>query len=312
MQRAAKKYLWEKKTDTELQLWPKSSTEHYLASPTLPKHLVMRRKFAKISAPEPLPFNILEARGILNAAVTEHNRAYYQARADEKFAIALFITGGSPTLRLGRREHKLKRGSVFLAPPSCEYVLKSSDRWTNFWFHIEDSKVWRGILGKEIIIKKSSRIEDLRSAVNSYLREVYKPDRSLELLDAYANAIVILLKSEFSPNVGDAKTLEAFLSGLKVSHAEKTSAAKTAKRMGLSVYNLDKLCLKTRGTKFAKLAKEARMENAKRILISPEGGVAKAAKICGYADRSSFSKAFKKKFLISPSDFAEGENAQNQ
>jgi len=300
---AKRKYIWEKKTDTELQFWPSKSTELYLSAPTLPAHLVGGGKSAKVAAPEPLPEPILESRGIINAAFTEHKTAYYQARANETFSIAIFTTAGRAQVKSGGKKIALTRGTVFVAPADSEYVLSSTEKWSNIWFHLGGSPRWKSLAGREPFAKKSSRIDDIKSAARMWLSEARKSERSLRFLRLAADLIAQCVAEDIAPDA-PFDSRGNFGGALReiIASGEKISAKDAARKLGKSVYALERACVKARGEKFAKIGLAERMERARAALSAGEP-VAKAAAAAGYADRSSFSKAFKRAFKISPSDF---------
>lgn len=297
-----KKYIWEKKTDTELQFWPRKSTEHYLSAPTLPKHLVKKRTVAKVSAPEGLPFDILRAKGIINSASTVHWTSYYQSRAKESFSIIVFTVSGSARVKINKRKYKLTRGTFFIAPANSEYVLRTNEKWSNIWFHLDDSLRWSSVVGTQAYVKKSRRIGEIKSAVDMWLKEVYKRDRSVEFLELIADTIVFCLRDELRERKENTLKLEDVI--LQISHSGllNLSAVELAERLGYSLHFLDKICMQERSLKFAKILLSIKMKKACEILRTG-GSINDASTESGYADRTSFSKAFKRYFGISPSEF---------
>ena len=65
----ATRYVWDKKTDGELQLWPSSSTERYITAPFLPTgDINTRNRKTIVTAPANLEIDSLARRGISAAA----------------------------------------------------------------------------------------------------------------------------------------------------------------------------------------------------------------------------------------------------
>jgi len=301
------KYLWEKKTSSELQLWPSTSVEHYLAKPTLPMHLVHKNRRAKISAPEDLHFGILEPQGILAAALTEHNGNYYQSRADECFHVAVFTCSGSAKARIDRRNFTMRKGALFVAPAGTSYEFTTDKKWHNFWFHIENSKGWGGISGDKAYITKSACLEPLEHAVRAYVSEIYSPTRSLRLLEIYADLIAFYLHKEFE--FGGAKGVEnsfdVLMSRVRGELAENWTSVRAARELGISKIALDKLCLSKRSRTFAKLLTDMRMREARALLADGRLKISDIAALVGYATPFSLSKAFKLYHGKSPAEFSE-------
>jgi AraC-like DNA-binding protein len=298
-----KKYIWEDKTDTELKFWPRKSQEHYLSSPTLPQHLVKKRNSARISAPEKLSFDVLATRGIINAAMTIHMSSYYQSRAKEKFSIVVFTISGKATVSVGKRKYVLTRGSVFVSPANSEYVLQTKEKWKNIWFHLDPSSRWRSIGESQAYIKRSSRCSEIKNLVDMWLAEIHKHSRSIAYLEALADAIVSCLRDELIvENEEKSFSCDEIISRLQNSEVGKLSALEASKHFGVSIYALDKICMRARSEKFAKILLSIKMKKACDILRAGYS-IEEVASECGYSDRASFSKAFKRYYGVSPSEF---------
>ena len=298
-----KKYIWEDKTDTELKFWPRKSQEHYLSSPTLPQHLVKKRNSARISAPEKLSFDVLATRGIINAAMTIHMSSYYQSRAKEKFSIVVFTISGKATVSVGKRKYLLTRGSVFVSPANSEYVLQTKETWKNIWFHLDPSSRWRSIGESQAYIKRSSRYSEIKNLVDMWLAEIHKHSRSIAYLEALADAIVSCLRDELIvENEEKSFSCDEIISRLQNSEVGKLSALEASNHFGVSIYALDKICMRARSEKFAKILLSIKMKKACDILRAGYS-IEEVASECGYSDRASFSKSFKRYYGVSPSEF---------
>lgn len=289
-------FIWEKKTDRELQFWPGESVEHYLAAPTLPEHLVKRKRRSRISAPPALELPVIENLGILNAAKTRHKNKYYQARADENFHFLLYTTDGKCSLKLGKKEIKLGRNSLFLAPAASEYEFKSEGKWHNIWFHIEAAKEWNSIFGETPTVKKSLRLPELKFAVDMYLKESYSESRSISVLQTYAELIVLLIKDEFKIRRIAPENREAFFISLKNRIAEPLTAKSVAKELLTTPRKLNALFQKRFSQTFAKYLFSLRMKKACELLENGVCTVEETAKAAGFANKHSLSKAFKKHY----------------
>ena len=87
----ATKYVWDKKTDEELQLWPSSSTERYMTRPFLPTgDINSRNRKTIVTSPQNLPVDSLARRGISAAALTSHKSGYYQSRSGAPFHLVIY------------------------------------------------------------------------------------------------------------------------------------------------------------------------------------------------------------------------------
>ena len=70
---ATNKYIWERKTEQELQLWPDGSSECYLSEPFVPA-IEINRTSGKplVNSPSNIAQDFLKVRGVLSAGVTKH------------------------------------------------------------------------------------------------------------------------------------------------------------------------------------------------------------------------------------------------
>ncbi len=82
----------------------------------------------------------------------------------------------------------------------------------------------------------------------------------------------------------------------------------TAEKMGYSVSQLRKIFNKTRGVKPSKIFEECRLERAKELLENSRMSIIEISLECGYSDQSSFTRAFKKYFELSPIKFKKKPN----
>lgn len=84
---------------------------------------------------------------------------------------------------------------------------------------------------------------------------------------------------------------------------ETTSVADMAKEMGLSERQFHRQCVDQFGRTPAKLLLELKLDHARNFLQDSDLSIATIGAICGFADGTAFSKAFKKQFAISPAMF---------
>ena len=288
-------YLWEKKTGTELQFWPKTSSERYITRPTLPTHLV-KSKAAKISAPLELSVDVLGTRGIFNAAITEHNGNYYQSRQNEDFSIVVYTIEGNAQVRLGNRVHKLSKVSVFVAPAGTAYELRATGHWKNIWFHIK-GKEWNRFFGTDLLILKSKNQKRIKNAVFEYYNEVYKTNRALRLLEIYADLISYFIRDEFNITTDR----EAMLLNSVFMQMRSNMTLPTEKILKISsIASASKLMRNRYGITLHEAVMQIKMCEARELL--KEGfTLAEIAEKIGYSNAYAFSKAFKQRHGIAPS-----------
>ena len=142
------KYIWEKKTDTELQLWPDGSSERYLTDPFVPAEKINKVGGRElISYPSNMAQDFLRCRGVLSAGITRHKKGFYQQRAGAEF-------------------------HVLVCPSHAAYGFScDSQNWDTFWFHLENSARWEIApagksrpLGNRARLSRYTKVEVFRQA----------------------------------------------------------------------------------------------------------------------------------------------------
>ena len=302
-------YLWERKTETSLQFWPKVSIERSLIKPTAPKEFISQNPNDKVCAPPPLPFGILESRGIPHSAISEHAKSFYTSRSHENFNFISYTTLGEAILKISGKTIRLKKGMFFYASHRSEYELRIPKLWKMFFFHLEKSKRWNNVSDNIYVVKQAKFLDDIKAPTFRYFNEVYKSDRSLHLLDIYADTIEYFIRRELTEDSEKWRNIDALVAEIKSGKLANAQTKFIAKKLNMTVYELDKYCLKTHGDKFAKLVEKINMQRAKRILLSKDTQkITTISKLCGFANVHSFSRAFSRNFGKSTTDFAKAVN----
>ena len=127
MRKKTAKYAWDKKSDSELQLWPETSTERYITRPFVNARVLGGKsgKQPLFSWPEFLGIDPLERYAILSAARTKHLSDYYQSRAGADFHLVLYTVGGGAELSYESGKSPLTANTFAFVPAGCPYELRS-------------------------------------------------------------------------------------------------------------------------------------------------------------------------------------------
>ncbi len=297
-----KEYLWNKKTDKELLLMPETCVEHFLANPTMPTNLDKARKGA-IKSPDGVSVDILGERGLLSASMSIHRKGFYLSRDGVDFHLVIFTISGEAELSVNGKKSAIKKGSIFIAPAgtSFEYVAKQD--WRVFWFHVADMGVWNAYFPSMPILKKSKFASKLEMAMRLYLEEAYAKDKSLKLLEAYADMMVEFLRRDlgkYTVKKNPEEILEETLSKISSRPNAAWNAETVAKELKVSKTKLHRICMKNYSMGIMKLILKKRMLCAKNLISDSSLTNAKIAEKLGYANAFSFSKAYKNFWGTSP------------
>ncbi|PWL64485.1 MAG: hypothetical protein DBY30_08510 [Verrucomicrobia bacterium] len=296
------KYAFDKRSDSELQLWPGTSTERYVTRP-----FVSARVFGgKGRGRRPLFFwpefsgaDPLARYGILAAARTAHFSGYYQSRSGADFHLAMYTVDGGARLSSESEKFSLVKNSFALIPAGCSYELGSRPSgWKVVWFHISGDVP----LPPRVCVSASANCARLRGIFGIYEDEIYSSSPSGQVLEPLAEAIFRLLGRDISDAAERARDADAELKILEVKNSlsRNWTVAEASKFFGLPPKRLDALFKRRFFATFSKTLLAWRMDEARRILSSAGSTLSGAAAEVGYADAFCFSKAFKRHFGMPP------------
>ena len=200
MRKKTAKYAWDKKSDSELQLWPETSTERYITRPFVNARVLGGKsgKQPLFSWPEFLGIDPLERYAILSAARTKHLSDYYQSRAGADFHLVLYTVGGGAELSYESGKSPLTANTFAFVPAGCPYELRSlRSGWEVVWFHLRP----RGRRGKfdKIRVDSSENCEKISGIFKIYESEIYSKKPSVQILEPLAEALFLIISRDISP-----------------------------------------------------------------------------------------------------------------
>ena len=199
------KYAFDKRSDSELQLWPGTSTEKYVTRPFVSARVFGGRGRGKRPLffwPEFSGGDPLARYGILAAARTSHFSGYYQSRTGADFHLAMYTVDGGARLSSESEKFSLAKNSFALIPAGCPYELGSRPSgWKVVWFHISGGVP----LPPSARVYASGNCARLRGIFGLYEDEIYSSAPSAQVLEPLAEAIFSLLRSDMSAAAGRAR-----------------------------------------------------------------------------------------------------------
>ena len=294
------KYLWERKTDTSLQFWPKDSKEYSLIKPTVPQKYIGKGKGAKITSPKALVFDALGAKGIRHSAITEHVAGFYTQRAKENFNFVSFTTGGCATLKINGKTLKLTKGTLFYASTKSEYILSVSKKWNMVFFHISPKAT---ICKKAYIVAESKNGDEIAFLANKYLEEINSAMPSYAHLESIAELIDYCIKDEFVRIEKNPQSLANTILNLPKPALINKTAKQLAKDLNVNLPNLNAEFQKLYNTTCAGYIANLKLAKARTLLAENKQTISDIAKKCGFATSHSFDKAFLREMQITPTEY---------
>lgn len=303
MRKKTAKYAWDKKSDSELQLWPETSTERYITRPFVNARVLGGKsgKQPLFSWPEFLGIDPLERYAILSAARTKHLSDYYQSRAGADFHLVLYTVGGGAELSYESGKSPLTANTFAFVPAGCPYELRSlRSGWEVVWFHLRP----RGRRGKfdNIRVDSSENCEKISGIFKIYESEIYSKKPSIQILEPLAEALFLIISRDISPafKKSGEDFLDAKIAKVKITLHKNWTIASASKFFGLPPRKLDELFKRKFSDTFSKTLLFWRMQEARRLLSTDATPLEKVAAKTGYADAFCLSKAFKRYFGKSP------------
>ena len=281
---------WRMTDPARLQIWKSGSRQRYLTPPMkLPISELIER--GDIQVPR-VKRNYFSDYGVIAAAVSRHKKGFYVERAKTGYYILAFILSGSYTLKCDGAEHRVRAGMFYCAPPAVSLTSSSPESdITALWFHIKKTPYWRQKLGCGFLSAKSERVGTLAMLAEIFAEAVYGGSVS----KAYLKNTAELIFENIDAELARFSSTEALQKKLKKAAARAAknggTAAEAARRVGMSVAELNSHFLRVCGATFSKFVLSKKMEFARGRLMRGDG-IEKLAQKCGFADRHSFSKSY--------------------
>lgn len=228
-----------------------------------------------------------------------------------------FVKSGWGTLRKGSRTYRIGPGQVFLIYPEEETTYKADikDPWYYMWigfhgFRSEEFMQHAGFSPEKPVVT-CQHVDDIYSTMDtllgytqlSYVNELRRMSslyHLLAVLIADAGQSHLLPAEEISLDRLYVRTAVNLL----INSANKNVKVNdVVDAIGISRSYLTSIFKKEMKVSPQAFLMNFRMETAASLLRSTEMPVGKIAEEIGYADTMSFSKAFKKHYHLTPTEF---------
>lgn len=222
-----------------------------------------------------------------------------------------FVLSGKGILRIGDRQYDVHEHQVFLIPEDTRsfYQADRDDPWEYIWFHIGGPKI-------PMILKEAGLTEDhpvytplgcadiieglAEDILDNYTRQYYCVGTLYKMCDyMIENSSEREEKDYESPLV----YVKNVISYIQLKYSEPVKIEKIAFSLGLNRSYLTRLFKNATGYSLQEYLLTYRMKMAAKLLSGSSLSVADVASSVGYTDTFTFSKAFKRYYGKSPSDF---------
>ncbi len=299
------KYVFSISNKDDMLFWSKGSKQEYFSQPTdlvRSSGLIREGKEGIITVPKYLENQMLARYGITAGAYSERNLDFCHFIQMKNSVNFEFILKGSISFKTDNQTFKINAGDTLIIPNGCSgYLRVLSDNTKIFWINVNPKSTIGKAIGKEVSVSKFSSFDAIISIFKLYKNEIYNRN-DLQILDDYACTLYHLLMLDLK-NCQKSSKLERLMQIINDVQAKPSipiSSGVVAKKLKMTVYDLDKLMIARFGERFAKYILSIRMKEAINLLRSGHS-CEEVAKEVGYRSQFSFSHAFKAFYNKNPS-----------
>lgn len=226
-------------------------------------------------------------------------------------AVVLLCTAGSGRLQLPTGEHRVRTHELAVLPPHQphSYFADDADPWTIVWFHVAGSSLAEVLAATGLTpadpvtaLDEPWVLADLAHEVVAHLSH---DETSGSMLAASGAAWHLLMsvsrqrRSRSGP-VGRVQQVQA---AIREDLTRPIDRAGLAARMGISERHLASLFRQETGSGMLEYQISLRMARARELLLLGDLPINDIARAVGYDDALYFSRVFRARHDVSPSDY---------
>lgn len=222
-----------------------------------------------------------------------------------------FVVSGKGIIRMNGKQYNVAAHQVFLIPDNVRtfYQADKDDPWEYIWFHIGGPKI--PLILKEAGLTPSHPvytpiacadiIEDLaRDILNHYTRQYYCVGTLYKICDYMIENSQVVKEPAIDSSLLYVKNV---ISYVQLKYSESIKIEDIAFALGLNRSYLTRLFKEATGYSLQEYLLTYRMKMAAKMLSENTHSVSEIAESVGYVDTFTFSKAFKRHFGTSPSNY---------
>lgn len=222
-----------------------------------------------------------------------------------------YITKGKGVFTTSRGEHKLGEGQGFLICPeeTTIYTADASQPWEYCWVGFKgiDAKAFVESCGlsleEPIFTCKSGEV------IKTFFREMYESSQDAQIREytmiGYLYLIMAHIKSQNRSFLKHNKSIDLYYEKakqyIKNNYSYDISVGILAKHIGIDRTYLYRIFKEKADVSPERYILQVRLSKAKELLEYPDYSIYEVALSTGFKEISSFSKAFKKIYGVSPS-----------
>lgn len=229
-------------------------------------------------------------------SIHEHRHSFYQC---------IYVIDGTVRLTVKGNVYSMKKGHVCLIPPGVYHALRTETgyRQLGIDFEREDQRGMVGLLTSHIpeltTMDQSfflSWIPQLKQEADSLTR--LSKQKIANLLDTF---LLSCIESNTKTEHNDYKN--QLIPYLKKRFPEKVTIDDICKHLNTSASQLQRFSYKEFGCGVIDFYNQLRINKACTLLSNPQLTIAEISDMLGFCDQAYFSRFFKMKMKLSPSEY---------
>ncbi len=233
-----------------------------------------------------------------------HSHPFYQI---------ILVTNGMLCVRCGADVWYLNRGQAHVLPMGCEHALSTKHGYEQLGIDLNvvgDERdimpLLRDYVPQPTVINCPEALDDIGVLIDRCsIGNRISCARQISLLDT-----IVIKFLEAHTRSGTAR-FDMRLSGYINSHlADKLSLEDIAEEFHMSVPHLERMTRRHFGCSVIELRNARRLTNAKALLVSTDESISSIADRLGFCDQAHFSRFFKQRCNMSPSDYRQETNSR--
>ena len=221
------------------------------------------------------------------------------------YYVVHYVFSGTGTFQTTEHTYHPQAGDMFIIRPDQKvyYAADEQDPWTYAWFdfYCDDPPAF---LQKDVIFEP--RLEQVFGAATKQSKNYANEERDAFLygkLSELFGLLQLLYPTDEKPSSD--QILHKAIQYMQQHDTENISVAEVAEYIHMDYFNFITLFNKRVGMTPGKFLTNQRLEYGSRLLIHDDKNTKEVADILGYNDVASFSRAFKKHYGMSPSQFTD-------
>lgn len=241
-----------------------------------------------------------------------HNQHSY-GPVKRQYYLVHYITDGKGEYTVNNRLHKLGKGNIFLIPPEVTTFYKADEQepWTYFWVGFNGIAVKKilkssGFDSQTLTLKPNNpdKIENIMRSITQY------SERSASTEYGMLGCLYLLFSElmKNAENISESKETDNYISKaikyIAENYSRRISINEVAFHIGLDRSYFFKIFKYSMGISPQEHLINVRMSKAQIMLRDSDMSCHEVAAHVGYDNYNNFSKMFKRKFGMSPKEYA--------